>query len=84
MGQEEEQELRRKAFAGFTIDDDMVARAAPDAVVLHCLPAHRGEEITAAVFEGPKSVVWRQAANRVPAVRGLLAWLFGPGGGGSR
>jgi ornithine carbamoyltransferase len=84
MGQEEEQELRRKAFAGFTIDDDMVARAAPDAVVLHSLPAHRGEEITAAVFEGPKSVVWRQAANRVPAVRGLLAWLFGPGGGGSR
>jgi ornithine carbamoyltransferase len=84
MGQEEEQELRRKAFAGFTIDDDMVARAAPDAVVLHCLPAHRGEEITGAVFEGPRSVVWRQAANRVPAVRGLLAWLLGPGGGGSR
>jgi ornithine carbamoyltransferase len=80
MGQEEEQELRRKAFAGFTIDDEMVARAAPDAVVLHCLPAHRGEEITAAVFEGPRSVVWRQAANRAHAVRGLLAWLLGPGG----
>jgi ornithine carbamoyltransferase len=84
MGQEEEQELRRKAFAGFTIDDDMLARAAPDAVVLHCLPAHRGEEITAAVFEGPRSVVWRQAANRAHAVRGLLAWLLGPGGGAPR
>jgi ornithine carbamoyltransferase len=84
MGQEEEQELRRKAFAGFTIDDDMVGRAAPDAVVLHCLPAHRGEEITAGVFEGPKSVVWRQAANRVHAVRGLLAWLLAPGRGGAQ
>jgi ornithine carbamoyltransferase len=84
MGQEEEQELRRKAFAGFTIDDDMVARAAPGAVVLHCLPAHRGEEITAAVFEGPRSVVWRQAANRAHAVRGLLAWLLGPGAGARR
>jgi len=84
MGQEEEQELRRKAFAGFTIDEDMVGRAAPDAVVLHCLPAHRGEEITAGVLEGPRSVVWRQAANRMHAVRGLLAWLLGPGGGGVR
>jgi len=84
MGQEEEGELRRKAFAGFTIDDDMVGRAAPDAVVLHCLPAHRGEEITGAVLDGPRSVVWRQAANRMHAVRGLLAWLLGPGGGGPR
>jgi len=81
MGQEDEQELRRKAFAGFTIDDDLLGRAAPDAVVLHCLPAHRGEEITAAVLDGPRSVVWRQAANRTHAVRGLLAWLLGPGGG---
>ncbi|MGD0380224.1 MAG: ornithine carbamoyltransferase [Acidimicrobiales bacterium] len=84
MGQEDEEELRRKAFAGFTIDDDMVACAAPDAVVLHCLPAHRGEEITAAVLEGPRSVVWRQAANRMHAVRGLLGWLLGPGGGDPR
>jgi len=84
MGQEEEQELRRHAFAGFTIDEELLGRAAPDAVVLHCLPAHRGEEITAAVLEGPRSVVWRQAANRMHAVRGLLAWLLGPGGGGPR
>ena len=83
MGQEDEQELRRKAFAGFTVDENLVARAAPDAVVLHCLPAHRGEEITAAVLEGPRSVVWRQASNRMHAVRGLLAWLLAPGGVGA-
>ncbi len=82
MGQEEEAELRRQAFAGFTIDDELLARAAPDAVVLHCLPAHRGEEISAAVLEGPRSVVWRQAANRLHAMRGLLAWVLGPGGTG--
>jgi ornithine carbamoyltransferase len=75
MGQEEEAELRRKAFAGFTVDDDLLNRAAPDAIVLHCLPAHRGEEITAAVFEGPRSKVWLQATNRMHAMRGLLAWL---------
>ncbi|HUY22240.1 MAG TPA: ornithine carbamoyltransferase [Acidimicrobiales bacterium] len=84
MGQEEEAALRRTAFAGFTVDDDLLAHAAPDAVVLHCLPAHRGEEISAGVLEGPRSVVWRQAANRMHAVRGLLAWLLGPGGDGSR
>jgi ornithine carbamoyltransferase len=77
MGQEEEAELRRKAFAGFTIDDDLLSLAGPDAVVLHCLPAHRGEEITASVFEGPRSVVWPQAANRMHAMRGLLTWLLG-------
>lgn len=77
MGQEEETELRRKAFAGFCVDEHLVSAAAPDAVVLHCLPAHRGEEITAEVLEGPRSVVWRQAANRMHAMRGLLAWLLG-------
>jgi ornithine carbamoyltransferase len=79
MGQEEEAELRRQAFAGFTVDEDLLRRAAPGAVVLHCLPAHRGEEISAAVLEGPSSVVWRQAANRRHAMRGLLGWLLGPG-----
>ncbi len=79
MGQELESATRRAAFAGFTVDDALLARAAPDAVVLHCLPAHRGEEITASVLDGPRSVVWRQAANRRNAVRGLLAWLLGPG-----
>ncbi|MGH9029607.1 MAG: ornithine carbamoyltransferase [Acidimicrobiales bacterium] len=75
MGQEEEAELRRKAFAGYTIDEELLDRAAPDAIVLHCLPAHRGEEITSEVLEGPRSRVWQQATNRMHAMRGLLAWL---------
>jgi len=79
MGQEEEAVLRRKAFAGYSIDAELLARAAPHALVMHCLPAHRGEEISAEVLEGPRSVVWRQAANRMHAMRGLLAWLLGPG-----
>jgi ornithine carbamoyltransferase len=79
MGQEEEAVIRRQAFAGFTVDDALLAAAAPDAVVLHCLPAHRGEEISAAVIDGPASRVWLQAANRMPAMRGLLGWMLGPG-----
>ena len=58
------------------------ALAADDSVVLHCLPAHRGEEISASVLEGPRSVVWRQAAHRRTAMRGVLAWAVGGGGGG--
>jgi ornithine carbamoyltransferase len=78
MGQEEEAVLRRKAFAGFTVDEDLLSVAAPDAVVLHCLPAHRGEEISAAVIDGPRSRVWAQAQNRMHAMRGLLAFLLSP------
>jgi ornithine carbamoyltransferase len=77
MGQEEERAARMRAFEGFTVDDDLVALAADDAVVLHCLPAHRGEEISASVLEGPHSVVWRQAAHRRTAMRGVLAWAVG-------
>ncbi len=84
MGQETESEARRSAFAGFMVDEALVAEASPDAVVLHCLPAHRGEEISAEVIDGPRSVVWQQAANRLHAMRGLLAWVrgldAGPGG----
>jgi ornithine carbamoyltransferase len=76
MGQEEEEALRRKAFSGFTVDDDLLAGAAPEAVVLHCLPAHRGEEIAASVIDGPRSRVWPQAANRMHAMRGLLGFLL--------
>jgi ornithine carbamoyltransferase len=74
MGQEEERALRLAAFEGFTIDDELVEGAASDAIVLHCLPAHRGEEISDAVLEGPRSLVWRQAAHRRTAMRGILAW----------
>jgi ornithine carbamoyltransferase len=76
MGQEEEAAARRAAFAGFTVDEELVDRAASDAVVLHCLPAHRGEEITDGVLEGPRSLVWRQAAHRRTAMRGILAWVL--------
>ena len=77
MGQEEERAKRLAAFAGYTIDEALVDLAAPDGVVLHCLPAHRGEEITEAVLEGPRSVVWTQAAHRRTAMRGILSWVVG-------
>ena len=74
MGQEDERAERLAAFKGFTIDDALLDVAEPDAFVLHCLPAHRGEEIAASVLEGPHSVVWKQAAHRQTAMRGILAW----------
>ncbi|MFP5317245.1 MAG: ornithine carbamoyltransferase [Acidimicrobiia bacterium] len=75
MGQEDEAAQRRRDFAGFRVDDALLAGAAPGAVFLHCLPAHRGEEVAASVVDGPRSVVWQQAANRLHAQRGLLLWL---------
>jgi ornithine carbamoyltransferase len=76
MGQEDEAARRRADFAGFTVDEELMARAKPHALFLHCLPAHRGEEVTAEVVDGPQSAVWLQAANRLHAQRGLLLWLF--------
>ena len=76
MGQEEERSARLKAFEGFTVDEHLVEETADDAVVLHCLPAHRGEEITDGVLEGPRPWVWRQAAHRRTAMRGVLAWVL--------
>jgi ornithine carbamoyltransferase len=77
MGQEAEAEERGRAFAAYTVDEALLALASSDAVVLHCLPAHRGEEVTAEVIDGPRSVVWQQAANRMSAMRGVLAWCTG-------
>jgi ornithine carbamoyltransferase len=77
MGQEEEAAQRRRAFQGFTVDEDLMGLAASDAVFLHCLPAHRGEEVTAGVAEGPRSLVWRQAENRMHTMRALLLFLLG-------
>jgi ornithine carbamoyltransferase len=74
MGQEAEAEARRQAFAGFCIDGALMRGAAADAMVLHCLPAHRGEEITDDVIEGPASAVWQQAENRLHAQKALLEW----------
>jgi ornithine carbamoyltransferase len=77
MGQEEEQSRRRAAFAGYTVDQALMTAAGPDARFLHCLPAHRGEEVSAEVIDGPRSAVWQQAANRMHATRALLAELGG-------
>ncbi len=75
MGQEGEQADREDAFAGYQVDEALMARAAPGALFLHCLPAHRGLEVSPAVIEGPASVVFEQAENRMHAARGLLLWL---------
>jgi ornithine carbamoyltransferase len=75
MGQEAEQATREDAFAGYQVDEALMAAAAPGAVFLHCLPAHRGSEVSAAVIDGPASVVFEQAANRMHSARGLLLWL---------
>ncbi len=76
MGQDDEAEARRQAFADYQVDEALMART-DDAWFLHCLPARRGEEVTHAVMESPKSAVWRQAENRMHTARGALAWLAG-------
>lgn len=76
MGQEAETQQRLRDFEGFGITANLLAKASPDAAFLHCLPAHRGEEVTDEVVDGPASHVWLQAENRMHAARGLLAWLL--------
>ena len=76
MGQENEAESRNLVFQGFQLDDRMVDAAHDDVIVLHCLPAHRGEEIAASVIDGPHSAVWDQAENRLHAQKALLAFLL--------
>jgi ornithine carbamoyltransferase len=76
MGQENEAGERLSDFEGFTVDDRLMATAAPHAVFLHCLPAHRGEEATASVLDGPQSRIWRQAENRMHTARALLWFLL--------
>jgi ornithine carbamoyltransferase len=76
MGQEGEYEARIQPFLPYAVDDAALARAADDAVVLHCLPAYRGKEIGAAVIDGPQSVVWDEAENRLHAQKALLTWLL--------
>jgi ornithine carbamoyltransferase len=75
MGQEEEAEWRRIAFSGYTVDERMMANAHPDAVFMHCLPAHRGEEVTPEVIDGPQSAVVEQAENRLHLQKALMAAL---------
>ena len=76
MGQEEEAEERKKIFSPYQVNEELLRLAKPDAIVLHCLPAHRGEEITEEVLEGPQSVVWDQAENKMWLHMALLEWLL--------
>ncbi len=76
MGQEAEVDERELVFRSYQVDEKLVAAAAPDAIVLHCLPAHRGQEITDEVIDGPRSAVWDQAENRLHTQKALLLFLF--------
>lgn len=76
MGQEDEQQIRQKAFASFIVDSQLMARAEPGAIFLHCLPAHPGEEVTEEVLESPASVIFDQAENRLHAQKGLMEFLI--------
>ena len=77
MGQEAEADERALVFSAYALDRDKVDVAKPDVTVMHCLPAHRGQEITAEVIDGPHSVVWDQAENRMHTQKALLLWLLG-------
>jgi ornithine carbamoyltransferase len=81
MGQEAETEERRDAFAAYRVDDALLDAAGPDVVAMHCLPAHRGEEITSAVMDGPRSLIWEQSENRLHVQKALLTEILGGTGG---
>jgi ornithine carbamoyltransferase len=76
MGQEQEQTMREQVFAGYQVNEAMMEQAAEDALFMHCLPAHRGEEVTAPVIDGPQSVVWDEAENRLHAQKALMEFLL--------
>lgn len=80
MGQEDEHQARCRAFSGYCVDDAMMASAAREAIFLHCLPAHRGEEVAASVIDGPQSRVWTEAENRLHAQKALVEALLAPPG----
>ena len=77
MGQEDEQAIREKAFKGFIVDEALMSRAQQDAIFMHCLPAHRGEEVSAEVIDGPQSVVWDEAENRLHVQKAIMANTIG-------
>ena len=76
MGQEEEKSQRQQLFGQYQVNAEAMSAAAADAAVLHCLPAYRGAEITAEVIDGPQSLVWDEAENRLHAQKALMAWLL--------
>ncbi|NCX23539.1 MAG: ornithine carbamoyltransferase, partial [Betaproteobacteria bacterium] len=75
MGFENEDDVRKQAFADWRVDADMMAQAQADAMFMHCLPAHRGEEVSAEVIDGPQSVVWDEAENRLHLQKALMEYL---------
>ena len=76
MGFEAENEKRRKDFAAYQVNEAVMAAANPGALFMHCLPAHRGEEVTAGVIDGPQSVVWDEAENRLHAQKGIMEFCL--------
>jgi len=78
MGQESETQRRRQDFADYQVNAKLMSHAPSDAYFMHCLPAHRGDEVTAEVIDGPRSVVLTEAGNRLHVQKGILAWLLGP------
>jgi len=76
MGQAKDAEWRRVMFAGFQVNEELMSAARPDALFMHCLPAHRGEEVDAAVIDGPQSVVWDEAENRLHVQKALMEYLL--------
>jgi ornithine carbamoyltransferase len=80
MGDDEEAERRHRLLKPYQVTAKLMARANPDAIFMHCLPVHRGEEVTAEVIDGPQSVVFDEAENRLHAQKGILAWCFGADG----
>lgn len=77
MGQEDEADERRKAFSGYQVDDKLFSLAKEDAILMHPLPAHRGEEVSASILDSPRSVVFDQAENRLHMQKALLAMMLG-------
>jgi len=76
MGQESEREIRRRVFASYQVNEELLSLAKPDALFMHCLPAHRGEEVSADVIDGPQSVVWDEAENRLHVQKALMEYLL--------
>ena len=76
MGQEEEQAARERAFADYQVNTALMDRASPDALFMHCLPAHRGEEVSHEMMDDPRAVVWDEAENRIHAQKSVLRWAF--------
>ncbi len=77
MGQQNEASRRKQLLGAYAVDEQLMQKAAPGAVFMHCLPAYRGLEVAAAVIDGPQSVVWDEAENRLHAQKAILAWCLG-------